>query len=516
MSEKRKCTLSQKEFTVTDNDLKFYEKMGVPAPTFSPIVRLARRMSFRNERVIYYRKCDATGKKIVSSFHQNSPHKVFDKDYWYSEKFDPMNYGRDFDFSRPFFEQFHEFLLETPLPSLRVESSENCDFNSDTSRSKDCYLCSRTHDSEKMLYCYRGNQSSECVDCRQVRDHCELLYECIECTKCYNGQFLEHCSHCVDSSYLHSCSNCNNCFLCVNLERKQYCFMNEQYSKEDYEKKVSEFNLKSRKDRERLAENFTEIKKALPPFNDNVIFNSENCTGGSIVNSKNCHQCYDIQNIQDGRYLFNVMDSNDIADCYSGKKQELNYECTSCTRSYHTKFCMRVTDSSDCDYSLYSRNAKHLFACIGLKQNSYCIFNKQYSKEEYLDLREKIIAHMKKTSEWGEFFPIQISPFAYNETVAQEYFPISEDFATTQHWRWQPKDTKEFQPSTFVIPDSIDEVDETICKKVLACQKTGKNYKITPQELSFYKKMEIPIPVFCPEVRYNRRAKIQKLPMFEE
>jgi len=104
---------------------------------------------------------------------------------------------------------------------------------------------------------------------------------------------------------------------------------------------------------------------------------------------------------------------------------------------------MRVTDSSDCDYCLYSRNAKHLFACIGLKQSSYCIFNKQYSKEEYFALREKISEHMKKTKEWGEFFPISIAPFAYNETVAQEFFPISEEFSKSQNWRWQPKDNKE-------------------------------------------------------------------------
>ncbi len=514
MSERQTCTLSQQEFTITDDDVKFYEKLGVPAPTLCPIVRLARRMSFRNERVIYYRKCDVTGKKIVSSFHESSPHKVFDKEYWYSEQFDPMNYGRDFDFSRPFFDQFHEFLLNIPLPSLRVESSENCDFNSDTGKSKDCYLCSRTHESEKMLYCYRGNQSSECVDCRQVRDHCEMLYECIECSNCYNSQFLEHCAQCVDCSYLHSCTNCNNCFLCTGLERKQFYFMNEKYTKEAYEKKISEFNLKSQKDRKLLIDKFTDLKKNIPKSNS--IINSDDCTGSSIFGSKSCHQCYDIQNIQDGRYLFNINNSTDVCDCYSGKKQELNYECTSCSRSYNTKFSMRVTDSSDCDYCLYSRNSKHLFACIGLKQNSYCIFNKQYSKEEYFALREKIIEHMKKTKEWGEFFPISIAPFAYNETVAQEFFPISKEFSKSQNWRWQPKDTKEYKPSTFVIPDNIDDVDESICKEVLACKETGKNYKITAREFDFYKKMEIPIPLLCPDVRYNRRAKAQKVPMFEE
>ena len=32
---------------------------------------------------------------------------------------------------------------------------------------------------------------------------------------------------------------------------------------------------------------------------------------------------------------------------------------------------------------------------------------------------------MMITGEWGEFFPSSLSPFGYNETVAQEYFPLT-------------------------------------------------------------------------------------------
>jgi hypothetical protein len=51
--------------------------------------------------------------------------------------------------------------------------------------------------------------------------------------------------------------------------------------------------------------------------------------------------------------------------------------------------------------------------------------NKQYTKEEYEKLLPKIIAHMKKTGEWGEFFPISISPFNYEETPAMDYYPLT-------------------------------------------------------------------------------------------
>ena len=99
------CGITKQKFIVNDEDIKFYEKIDVPTPTLSPLLRMARIMSFRNERNLYTRKCDATGKTIISSFPSDSPHKVFESEYWYSEEFDALKYGREFDFSKSFFEQ---------------------------------------------------------------------------------------------------------------------------------------------------------------------------------------------------------------------------------------------------------------------------------------------------------------------------------------------------------------------------------------------------------------------------
>ncbi|USN57470.1 MAG: hypothetical protein H6766_03385 [Candidatus Peribacteria bacterium] len=66
----------------------------------------------------------------------------------------------------------------------------------------------------------------------------------------------------------------------------------------------------------------------------------------------------------------------------------------------------------------------HCFGCDGLRNKEYCIFNQQYTKEEYNELAPKIIDHMKQTGERGEFFHPSLSPFGYNETVANEYYPV--------------------------------------------------------------------------------------------
>ena len=60
------------------------------------------------------------------------------------------------------------------------------------------------------------------------------------------------------------------------------------------------------------------------------------------------------------------------------------------------------------------------------------ILNTSYSAHEYETLCAKIIGHMQSTAEWGEFFPHELSPFGYNETVAQEYFPMTEEAVKMQ------------------------------------------------------------------------------------
>jgi hypothetical protein len=39
---------------------------------------------------------------------------------------------------------------------------------------------------------------------------------------------------------------------------------------------------------------------------------------------------------------------------------------------------------------------------------------------------------MKSAGEWGEFFPTELSTFGYNETAANEYFPMTEKEVKTK------------------------------------------------------------------------------------
>lgn len=86
--------------------------------------------------------------------------------------------------------------------------------------------------------------------------------------------------------------------------------------------------------------------------------------------------------------------------------------------------------------------------------------NLAYSVHEYEELCGKIIEHMESTGEWGEYFPHELSPFGYNETVAQEYFPMEEKEVKEKGWNWYDGENKNTYMGAFYSPLAISEYDE--------------------------------------------------------
>ena len=167
-----------------------------------------------------------------------------------------------------------------------------------------------------------------------------------------------------------------------------------------------------------------------------------------------------------------------------------------------------VENSNDILYGFYNRNCKNCIACDGLKNGQYCILNKQYSKEEYERLREKIIKELTEQDLYGLIMPPELAPFAYNETIAQDNFPLTKKEALAQGFRWeddiQKTEGKEtVQPED--IPDHIKDAPDSITGEILRCINCNRNYKIINQELLFYRKMNIPIPRKCFYCRHQDR-----------
>ncbi len=524
--ETKTCLNCNIPFTLSSSDFDFYAKIKVPPPTWCPTCRCVRRMVHRNERHLFNRKCDISGKDIISIYRPECPYTICDKDYYFSDEYDPFKYGAQYDSTKSFFPQFYEFAKKVPLTSLFVRNSENCEYNQDMGGASNCFLCYRTHKSQNMYHTYRGNKSSNCVDCFQVVEACDFLYECVNATSCNNSSFLHYCEKCSDSAFLYNCVACIDCFMCTDLRNKQNCYKNQQYSREEYKKIVESYKLESFDGQQKALQEFESFLKTQPRKNL-TISKCDDVSGDTIYNSKNCHNVFNVRGSENCSHIWDSMTFKDSMDAYSGASVELVYEATATTgHSNNCHFCVRVYDGSyDCEYSWFLQNCSNCFACISLSNKSYCIFNVQYSKEEYFELLEKIKNNMKEHGEYGEFFPLYTSPFPYNNTVAQDYYPLDKQKAESQGFLWGQLVEKNYIPTLLPqdLPNTIQEVSESITSEIIACEDKEdcahgctKAYRISIGELEYYKRKNIPLPRKCPNCRYYRRLNYRNPPILRD
>jgi len=146
---------------------------------------------------------------------------------------------------------------------------------------------------------------------------------------------------------------------------------------------------------------------------------------------------------------------------------------------------------------------------VSMKPGKYCVLNKQYSPAEYEVLVPRVIELMQRHGEWGEFFPAGMSPFAYNETTAQVYFPLEATEAKKRGWPWREAQEEPLNVTKTIpvskLPAAIDDVPDDILNWAITCEATGRPFKIVKRELEFYRERSLPIPHFHPDERHRQR-----------
>lgn len=505
-SQIKNCQNCKKDFVIESDDFAFYEKMKVPAPTWCPECRQQRRYIWRNESTLYRRNCDLCGKSVVTIYSQNKPYKVYCSSCWWSDKWNGSDFARNFDFSRPFFEQFRKLQLQVPRVALLSKNSINSEYTNHSNNNKNCYLSFSAFDSENVLYSSEILQASQNLcDCYWIRNGGQLLYECINLEKCYQCQYSMLLKDCIDCLYCYDLRGCSHCLLCSNLRNKQYYILNQKYTKEEYEQKVKELNLGSYASRVKLYAEYIKMMKENAVHKFAVVEKSYNVSGNVIANCKNVHNAFEVTDLEDAKYSIVSVGTKTSMDCFNyGFNSELTYECHALLHDYNVMFSHLSYDNSFLQYCDTCHNSENLFGCVSMKQSKFSIFNKQYSEKEYYDLKDKIISHMKKTGEYGEFFPVELCPFGYNETMAQVHMPLTKEKALELGFKWEDKIPGVFGKETLKpeqIPDNIADTFNLILKEALLCIQCSKNYNIVKAELEFYRRENIPIPRKCPDCR---------------
>lgn len=199
-------------------------------------------MSFRNERKLYKRNCDATGDQIISIYSPDKPYKVYDQKFRRSDQWDPMDYGRGFDFSKNFTENFRELMKEVPRWGMIITSDvENSPYTNYTASSRDIYMCSDVYESQYIMYSHTIKNLTLCMDSLELKqsDH---SYWCTFSTNLHKCYYTDFCSFCTDSFYLSYCANLNNSMYCVGISNKSFCILNKQYSQDEYKNAIKNIN----------------------------------------------------------------------------------------------------------------------------------------------------------------------------------------------------------------------------------------------------------------------------------
>lgn len=525
------CQNCKNEFVIESDDFLFYEKIGVPSPTLCPECRFQRRMAFRNERTLYKRKCDLCGEIKVSYYSPSYSGPVYCQKCWWSDNWDALDYGADYDFEKNFFQQFLELRNRTPQMGLATSYSTmiNSDFCHMATGLKNCYLLTNAGYDENCLYSSSIEHSKECVDMLSVVK-CELCYELVECGGgCYKTMFSENCGDCRDVYFSKNLNDCSNCFGCVNLRHRKYFIFNEPYSKDEYFKKIEEIGVNKYSNVEKMKNLAREFWLKYPVKYINGSKNV-NVSGDNIYNSKNAINCYiaiGAENVKHCQYIPTspISDSCDYTEW--GENASLIYESAMIGQNVNNiKFCVQSWQNCEnLEYSTLCISSSNLFGCVSLRYKEYCILNKQYSKEDYEKLREKIIKQMDsmpyvdkkgRVYKYGEFFPTEFSPFGYNETTAQEFFPLSESEIKERGYNFTDIELYKGKYTSTIkaenLPDDINDINEDILKEIIECKNCKKPYKIIKQELDFYKKENIALPRFCYDCRYTERFHRRNLP----
>ena len=530
--ENKVCRQCNSKFVVTDEDRLFLNKISpefdgnkyiLPSPTLCPECRMRHLFSFRSEWKLYNRKCDLTGKDMVSFFSPNSPFRVCHSSEWVGGKWDGLDFGREFDFSRGFFEQFKELLFVVPQIHLSNYNNENSDYAHNALQTKDCYLIQDVAWCERSYYGNLYIKTKEVMDCYWAHS-CERCYEVFYGIDCYNCYWSDNIKNCRDVYWSRDCVGCKDCFGCANLNNKQYYVFNQPVGRAEFEKKRDEYLFATRNDKADMEEHIVKMWGESPRrYAQN--FSGENCSGDYISNAQKVKSSYFIDECQEVSYSNRVLMAKMYSDAIVSGVGEVAYMSSDVGEGNNIMFSKDCfTNASNIFYSVMCYSSHDVFGCVGLRQKEYCIFNEQYSKEEYEKLVGKIIEHMQATGEWGEYFPPELALVAYNESSANDYYPLSKEEALKFGYRWQEEsfdiqydgpwyepieDIRKYNPK--LNSEAEGEINKCL-QGILKCEVSGRPYRMVAPELYFYIEHNLSIPRLHPDER--RKKRLQKLNPF--
>ena len=507
-TETRICQNCKTDFNIEPDDLGFYVKMSVPLPTFCPDCRRQRRFAWRNYINFHKATCGLTGVPLVSIYSPESKIISYSPKAWHSDKWNAKDYAQSYDFSKPFFAQYAELLKKVPKPSMDTDDgllSVNCMYTNDFAMGKNCYLVIKAWKLEDVAYSFYVVNGKNLVDVHTSFGKDEGNYETINTEQCYQCRYVYDSRACSDCAFCFDCRGCDNCFMSTGLRNKRYYFKNEDVGKDKYLEIMKEYKLHTYSGVEKAKKEFEPLLAKYPRKALRMV-NCKDSLGDLLTDCHNCKSCFLMLKSENCKFDNYADGARDSYDTDAGGGSELIYESDLPAFSSRMVGSYSAWNCQDCAYVSQTYRSRDCFGCNGLKDARYCILNKQYEKEEYFELLNKIKQQMQdvpyidakgRIYAYGDYLPIELSYFPYNETEAQWLTPLTKEQAETSGYKYKDQVDEISQKETIKaedLPDNIDDVTDDILKEIILSKNSKRKYRIIEQELQFYRKYKIPLP----------------------
>lgn len=427
----------------------------------------------------------------------------------------------EYDHQQDLFSQFQALLTSLPFSALyNYPWAENSSFAFSVLNSKNCYLSFTViTDCENIVYSFAVKEWCRNVfSSVQVSNYSENIYQSTCIIRGYNVFFSKFIENSADIWWSTNLIWCKECMLCDWLENASYCIENISYAPEVYKKKKHELLL----EKELYQARYEQCTWTW------VNFWSTNVTNSNFVLNS--------ENVEHGMYSFDLKDAKntlivgspngnihmyDAFEAWSLGNSHFYGVINTWVNSEHVYNSEWIITCSHVFYSRFLDTCSYCLWCIWLRNKKYCILNKQYTKEKWFETVDKIFWRMNQEWILGDYFPGEINPFYFNDTVASLVADFTKDEVLEAWYMWrdqqikvdipewmdvvQVSDLGEYEgwkvgkknitsvPWMEIPEEAVRYIDPSILKKVIRDEE-GNVYRVIKMEYDFLMKYWLPLP----------------------
>ncbi|HBL39513.1 TPA: hypothetical protein DDZ10_02470 [Candidatus Uhrbacteria bacterium] len=495
----RTCELTGEKWEMTEEEIGWYKKFNVPPSKRSPLTRAKITSSFWVGFQWWNWKHPKSGVTIISPYHPATGVSVLPDKEWFDQDF--SSEYLDDDPNRSVFDVMYELTRNIPLPahSHAKEPENSVAILSHGDRNSYFSLGSESEQSLFVWWSTRVQTSCLVWNSDQVAES----YSVANSKNIHNSLFVRDSSDVLSSAFCFLCEDIESCFGATNQSHQKFIFFNEQLSESEFHSRREKVDLSKRSELEKWMGKFRDLVGNKTIWPENLNAGDIQSTGEYLYDVSDCHACYAcVKHSKDLFYCSFAAEGSDSAfstPIFSSKC----FEATNQFQSHDIRYSYACYRCQSMEYSYLCYDCEDCFGCVGLHRKKNHIFNKSYAEDAYWQKLDEIKCRMLDRDEYGQFFPIRMSPTYFGEAGAVNHFgaDLSE---------WERLGGTSFDPESAgaigdlakgdstpscEIPDAIDEMkDKDWVGRVVLDEAARRKFRFLKPELDFYRRKKIAPP----------------------